>query len=684
MALESGTYIDDLVGTNPVSADDLVRYGADHLRLLKNTIKASFAGFTDAICVTGVDGGSANVYTLTPATPLPSYGSRMIIVFSPAVVNTGSVTMNVSGLGAKSVKSVSGAALVAGDLAVNVIYVAVYNGTDFQLTAPTKNYIDLLDLAQKDYIDQIVFTSELPAQGGNANKYVRTNGTAASWQYAGMELANPAGATLTNGTTYQAFIANAAYTLPDFTNSKTFGLASLSNSPAVPSTVTTSDGWTIAPDLAVNTFKAISPLSTATAHGAWGNILMTPPILGTATAANAPTILGVATLSSTLCVILYYVNSNTTTYVVAVNTDTGAFGTPVSLSSSSAAVGQIYAESATNFVVGFEAGVPATGGGGVIAGAVSGVSITVGSVEIPTYGIGESVPLIQLAQGLYIHTYGSYVEAFSVSGTVVQKGNLLNTTVDNKQLIKINSTQALAVGCTTTSPAQMQAVVITVTGSTSSAGTVYSAATSVIHNGGVVPRFLKSLSNGSYVACFENQSPTTTGDYYAMTVSGTVVTIGTVLQIANGLPSAAYSLTYTYPAATDTSQRVVVYSSNQLLVGLSDGAIALSVTGTTITNGSKFGTASTKFVTDAQTGLNFYAVTSTTIDKITVSTTTISSSYQLVASPVIVAADTMNDKAVSYSGTWYTWTLPTMNHAITYNKWLSVNGSDIRLYGEIS
>jgi hypothetical protein len=169
-----------------------------------------------------------------------------------------------------------------------------------------------------------------------------------------------------------------------------------------------------------------------------------------------------------------------------------------------------------------------------------------------------------------------------------------------------------------------------------------------------------------------------------MTVSGTVVTIGTVLQIANSLPSAAHPLTYTYPSAEDTSQWVVVYSSNQLLVGLSNGAIALSVTGTTITNGSKFGTASTKFVTDAQTGLNFYAVTSTTIDRITVSTATISSSYQLAASPVLVAADTLNDKAVSYSGTWYTWTLPTMNHAITYNKWLSVNSSDIRIYGEIT
>lgn len=51
MALESATYISDLVATNPVSGDN-VGAGDDHVRLLKSTIKASFPGVTGAVTAT--------------------------------------------------------------------------------------------------------------------------------------------------------------------------------------------------------------------------------------------------------------------------------------------------------------------------------------------------------------------------------------------------------------------------------------------------------------------------------------------------------------------------------------------------------------------------------------------------------------------------------------------------------
>jgi hypothetical protein len=47
MALETGTYISDLVITNP-TASDLKSQGDDHLRLIKSTIKATFPNFTAA------------------------------------------------------------------------------------------------------------------------------------------------------------------------------------------------------------------------------------------------------------------------------------------------------------------------------------------------------------------------------------------------------------------------------------------------------------------------------------------------------------------------------------------------------------------------------------------------------------------------------------------------------------
>jgi hypothetical protein len=67
MALETGTYISDLVPTNP-SAGDLISAGDDHIRLLKSTIKATFPNLTGAVAATHTElgylsGVSSNVQT---------------------------------------------------------------------------------------------------------------------------------------------------------------------------------------------------------------------------------------------------------------------------------------------------------------------------------------------------------------------------------------------------------------------------------------------------------------------------------------------------------------------------------------------------------------------------------------------------------------------------------------------
>lgn len=51
MGLETGTYISDLVATNP-TASDPVAQGDDHTRLLKSTIKASFPNINGAVTPT--------------------------------------------------------------------------------------------------------------------------------------------------------------------------------------------------------------------------------------------------------------------------------------------------------------------------------------------------------------------------------------------------------------------------------------------------------------------------------------------------------------------------------------------------------------------------------------------------------------------------------------------------------
>lgn len=153
-------------GAEPKNAGD------DHFRNIKLVLRQAFAGLTGAVYVTGADAGAVNAYTLTPATPLAGYGNRMLVTFSPTVTNTGAVTMNVSGLGAKAVLSVSGAALAANDLVTGRLYSAIYNGTAFQLDAVTQNYID-----------KIVVSGTLPgvADPANSGKFYTTVAGAGGW-----------------------------------------------------------------------------------------------------------------------------------------------------------------------------------------------------------------------------------------------------------------------------------------------------------------------------------------------------------------------------------------------------------------------------------------------------------------------------------------------------------------------
>lgn len=122
MALETGTYISDLVAANPDGASPKSSMD-DHLRLIKGTIKATFpnvagavtASHTDLNTVPGLAPKASPAFTGTPSAPTAATGS---------------------------------------------------SGTQ---------------LATLDYANALAFASALPAQAGNAGKVVTTDGTTASW-----------------------------------------------------------------------------------------------------------------------------------------------------------------------------------------------------------------------------------------------------------------------------------------------------------------------------------------------------------------------------------------------------------------------------------------------------------------------------------------------------------------------
>lgn len=195
MALETGSYIGNLVATNPTGADPKSQ-GDDHIRLLKTALLNCFAGFTGAVLVTGTDGGAANAYTVTPTTAVPGYVARMVVAFSPTANNTGASTINISGLGVKNIVTVSNAALVSGDLVTGTIYLAAYDGTSFRLLSITKNYAD-----------QLAMSAALPAQSlgflrsdGSAAAFTQTHTGYAQNEVKGADVASAATINLTTAT----------------------------------------------------------------------------------------------------------------------------------------------------------------------------------------------------------------------------------------------------------------------------------------------------------------------------------------------------------------------------------------------------------------------------------------------------------------------------------------------------
>lgn len=81
-------------------------------------------------------GGSGNAQTVTMAPTLAAYSTKVTIWFIPVANNTGACTLNVNGLGAKSIKLMDGTDPAAGDLNTNGIAMVKYNGTNFILLNP--------------------------------------------------------------------------------------------------------------------------------------------------------------------------------------------------------------------------------------------------------------------------------------------------------------------------------------------------------------------------------------------------------------------------------------------------------------------------------------------------------------------------------------------------------------------
>lgn len=105
---------------------DVLLYTFDDL-----TYRAETGGYT----YVSTSGGSANAQTLSPSPAPTAYTAGDVYKFIPSATNTSALTLNVSGLGAKSVKCPNGDACIGGEVASGQVVEVTYNGTNFILTS---------------------------------------------------------------------------------------------------------------------------------------------------------------------------------------------------------------------------------------------------------------------------------------------------------------------------------------------------------------------------------------------------------------------------------------------------------------------------------------------------------------------------------------------------------------------
>ena len=99
---------------------------------VNNTIRQVMANLAGAFKVYTA-GGTADAQTVTMDPALAAYSDKVRIAFIPVAANTGACTLNVNGLGAKSIKLLDGTDPPAGAFDTDMVAIVQYDGTDFAL-----------------------------------------------------------------------------------------------------------------------------------------------------------------------------------------------------------------------------------------------------------------------------------------------------------------------------------------------------------------------------------------------------------------------------------------------------------------------------------------------------------------------------------------------------------------------
>lgn len=177
LSLVSGTTYDISATPGTVTAAGTA-ITASNMNNLENAMDAVHKGTH----VYGASSTTNDAYAITLSPALTAYNTGLVINFKADVSNTGAATLNVNGLGAKTIKKNVSADLSDGDIQANQIVSVVYDGTNFQMLA-----IDFLRgylQAQGDIIYASAANSPARLAKGTAGQILAMNSgaTAPQWQ----------------------------------------------------------------------------------------------------------------------------------------------------------------------------------------------------------------------------------------------------------------------------------------------------------------------------------------------------------------------------------------------------------------------------------------------------------------------------------------------------------------------
>ena len=160
-----------VVANIPLAGYKLTGVGAATAR----TDAATLASIQDGTGVyVGTVGGTADAITLTPSPAITAYAAGQLFAFIASGANTGATTVNVSGLGAKSVTKAGTTALAANNILANALVEIRYDGTRFQLLTVKATNADVSGLGTAATQNTGTSGANVPLLDGN-NVHSGTN-----------------------------------------------------------------------------------------------------------------------------------------------------------------------------------------------------------------------------------------------------------------------------------------------------------------------------------------------------------------------------------------------------------------------------------------------------------------------------------------------------------------------------